>query len=90
MTVFIPIFWSLVVLAIGVNNYADISMKIQVNQKLPEQARFSWWNRNSWAVARKYGEFYPDSNLPVIGQFSFWLCIALGAAFLANTLWTSN
>ena len=90
MTAFIPIFWSLVVLAIVVNNYADISMKVQVNQRLPEQERFSWWSRSSWAVARKYAEFYPDSNLPLIGLSSFWLCIVLGAAFLASTIWTEN
>ena len=90
MTAFTSIFWSLVVLAILVNNYADIAMKIQVNQRLPKQERFSWWSRNSWAVSRKYREFYPDSNLPLIGQFSFWLAIVLGAAFVASTLWNSR
>lgn len=90
MTPFIPIFWSLVVLAIVVNNCADISMKIQVNQRLPEQERFSWWSRNSWAVSRKYGEFYPDSNLPLIGQFSFWVGVVLGAALVVSGLWNSR
>ena len=90
MRVFNPIFWSLAVLAIGANIVANFSMKIRVNGRLPEQERFSWWSRNFWAVARKYAEFYPESDLPMVGQFSFWVGFALGAAFLANKLWNSN
>jgi hypothetical protein len=90
MTSLTAMFWSLVVLSIVVNNYADIAMKIQINDRLPAKEKFSWWSRNSWAVARKYGEFYPNSNMPLISQCSFWLAAALGAAFVINSLWKSN
>jgi hypothetical protein len=81
---------SLIVLSIAVTLYADIAMKIEVNDRLPQKEQFSWWSRNSWAVARKYGELHPDSHLPLIAQCSFLLCTALGAAFMVSTLWKSN
>jgi len=84
------ILWSLIVLSIVVTLYADIAMKIEVNDRLPQKEQFSWWSRNSWAVARKYGELYPDSYLPLIAKCSFLFCTALGAAFMVSTLWKSN
>ena len=87
---FMAIFWSILVLSIVVKIYSDFVMKIQVNERLPEEQRFSWWTRNSWKVARKYRELYPDSYLPLIGQCSFWLCLALGTTVLVNSLGKSN
>jgi hypothetical protein len=87
MTEFTTIFWSLLVPSIVVFVYADIAMKIRVNDRLPAKERYSWASRNSWAVARKYREFYPNSYLPLIGKCSFLLCTLLGAAFAVNTLW---
>ena len=83
-------FWLVLVLSIVVTNYADVVMKIHVNDKLPAGKRFSWWSRNSWVVARKYKEFYPDSYLPLISLGSFLLCLALLAFILARQLWEPN
>lgn len=90
MTEFTTIFWSLLVPPIVVFIYADIAMKIRVNDRRPAKGRFSWASRNSRAVARKYGEFYPNSYLSLIGKCSFLLCTLLGAVFAVNTLWKSD
>lgn len=83
-------FLSVFVLSMLVNNYADTVMKIRINRRLPAEERFSWWSRNSWKVARKYGEFCPDSYLPLIARCSFWLCASLLAGLLLVTLRNAN
>ncbi len=84
------LFWSILILSILVTNSASIVMKLQVNEKLPPEERFSWWNRDFWKVARKYQEFYPDSYLPLIDKCSFWLCVALAAVFIVWSLSQPN
>ncbi len=80
------LFWSILVLSILVTNSTSIVMKLQVNEKLPPEERFSWWNRDFWKVARKYGELYPDSYLPLIDKCSFCLCLALLATLVISSL----
>jgi hypothetical protein len=43
--------WTILVLSIAISNYADITMKPQVNERLPTEERFSWWNRDFWKVS---------------------------------------
>lgn len=90
MTAFMAMFWSLAIPSILFAICADITMKLRVNDRLPEKEQFSWWVRNSWAVARKYGELYPDSSLPLIAKCNFLFCALLGAAFVMNSLWKSS
>jgi hypothetical protein len=71
------IFWSILILLAVVTKYSAIAMKIQVNHRLPLGERFSWWNRDAGKVVRKYRELYPDSRLPSIGQWTFWLFLAM-------------
>jgi len=74
---FMAIFWLMLVLSIAACGIASTFMKMEVNGRLPPAERFSWWNRDAGKVTRKYREFYPDSYLPVIAQFSFWLFVIL-------------
>lgn len=70
-----------------VTDVASTVMKTQVNDKLPEGERFSWWARNYSAVGRKYREFYPDSLLPDLARYSGWVCLfLLVAAVLSSFL----
>ncbi len=78
-------FWSILVLSVIVTNIADIAMKIQVNERLTAEEKFSWWNRDSWRVAKKHKEFYPNSYLPMISQCSFWLVVASLSWVLVET-----
>jgi hypothetical protein len=84
------IFWSILVLSVIVTNLADVAMKIQVNERLPSEEKFSWWNRDSWRVARKYRDFYPNSYLPLISQCTFWLFVVLLSAGIVGTLRKPN
>jgi len=78
MAILLPLF----VLLIVVVCVTDIAMKICVNDRLPAEERFSWWNRDSWRVARKHKELFPNSNLPMISQFGFWFAVAMSLIWL--------
>jgi hypothetical protein len=59
---------------------ASTVMKIQVNDRVLKDERFSWWSRDFTEVGRKYREFFPGSPLPDIAQYSGWICVLLFAA----------
>ena len=77
-------FWIVVIPAIAFTVGTDIVMKSRVNRRLPAQDQFSWWLRNSSQVQTKYEEFYPDSSLPSIRRYAFWLTYAVGAVLLTT------
>jgi hypothetical protein len=45
MTAFTAVFWSLAIPSILFAICADITMKLRVNDRLPEKEQFSWWVR---------------------------------------------
>jgi hypothetical protein len=60
-------------------------MKIQVNQRAPQEEQISWWVRDTKnEIGRKYGDIFPDSALPIIGRASLWICIGLMAAMIGS------
>jgi hypothetical protein len=56
--------WVFLVLGILVNSVVSILIQIQVNEKLPQDERFSWWGHQSLDVGRKHRLLYPESVLP--------------------------
>ena len=63
-----------------VTNAASTVMKIQVNDRVSEDERFSWWAHNYAEVGRKHRELFPGSPLPAIARCSGWICLLLLAA----------
>ena len=63
-----------------VTSTASTVMKMQVNDRVSEDERFSWWSRNYAEVGRKHRELFPDSPLPDIARYSGWICLLLLAA----------
>ena len=76
---FMTIFWIILVLLVVVTNIADIAMKLAINGELPPEKKLSWWSRNYWGVEQKYREFHPESCLPSVARWSFWLFVAMFA-----------
>ena len=70
-----------------VGNIADVVMKLELNDKLPPEERFSWWSRSYWKVERKYKDLNPDSYLPLIARLSFWLTLAMLATMVVVGKW---
>jgi len=66
-------------------------MKFRVNSRASSpESKFSWWVRDSSEVARTYQELFPDSYLPSISRYAFWLMVAAALVFLSISLWKSN
>jgi hypothetical protein len=78
---FMTIFWVILILSAVVSNIASIFMKLEVNDKLPPEEQFSWWNRDGREVARRYKELHPDGYLPPVARWSFWLFLAMFVAW---------
>jgi hypothetical protein len=84
------IFWVIVALSVAVTNFAEVAMKIQVNEKLQPQEQLPWRKVDFRKVTRKHEELYPDSWLPLIAQGSFWLCVGLGTMARVYFHWVSK
>lgn len=69
-----------------VTSTASTVMQLRINDRVPEDERFSWWSRNYAEVGRKYREFFPNSPLPDIARYSGWMCLLLLAAGVFNSI----
>jgi hypothetical protein len=70
-----------------VNGVVSIAVKAQVNRRLPEGERFSWWNRFEYfEVMRKHRELVPERPLPDIAQFSWVIGFILFMAIILMTM----
>jgi hypothetical protein len=83
-------YWVALAFLAVVVNASDVAMKLRVNGTLQESERFSWWNRDARAVARKYRDLFPDSYLPDVERYSFWLFLVLLAAGVVASLRKPN
>jgi hypothetical protein len=68
----------------AVTSASSTVMKMQVNDRVPEDERFSW-SRNYADVGRKYRQLFPDSLLPDIARCSGWICLLLLATGVRNS-----
>jgi hypothetical protein len=78
------IYWlvSIAALALAVNAIAATVMKLGVNHSVQSKEKLSWWSRRYGKIERKHRELYPDSYLPLVAQWSFWLAVAMFAIFV--------
>ena len=84
-------YWiSTLVLAGLLTNAAWLLIKIRVNQRLPDQERFSYWKRDYSSVARKYRELYPDSRLPAIARSIFAIFLILFGVLVVRAVLLSQ
>jgi hypothetical protein len=65
-------------------------MKLQVNSLLPEGQKFSWWYQNSWRVAKKHRELYPDSLLWLISLASYFVVLGLVVGLVVITIFIKS
>lgn len=89
-TIIMIAFWIVFAILAVVSNATAVTMKVRLNEILPEGERFSWWNRDGRAVSRKYQELFPDSYLPYIDRYSFWIIVALLGAAVMVSVWHSR
>ena len=67
-----------------------IIMRIRLTKAEPSRDKLVWWGRGSGEVTAMYEELFPDSYMPLLCQFAFWLVLALASVILAGVLWKSH
>jgi hypothetical protein len=58
----------------------------EVNDRLPEGNKLSWWSHDFGRVNRAYREFFPDSNLPDVSQYGRYIALALFFAIVLSSI----
>lgn len=77
--------WTLVIsiLVLGtIANVISTTMKLRVNAKRFDDEKLSWWSNDFREVNHLYREYYPDSILPDVDQYGYYLLLALFVALL--------
>ena len=87
MTFLVAITGSIFAVGIAVALYCQTAIRMDVNERLPQDQRFYWSRQTPTTIRqlyRKYREFFPASRLPVISVCA--LCLALISLVLLNVL----
>jgi len=63
-------------------NILSVWIKPRVNERLPEDQRTSWWYRDYSRVYGLYEEQNPDSILPNLSRYGYYLLLALTAIMI--------
>jgi hypothetical protein len=74
------VFLVLVLVALA-SIYSSLAMRIRLTRRLPLE-NGSWWMRGSGQVELAYKELFPQSYLPLIVRYAFWLVVAMAAAVM--------
>lgn len=67
----------------------EIIMRVRLTRRASHD-KIAWWRRCSDEVVASYEEIFPDSRLPLLRRFAFWLVVAFAAVVLLSILWKSN
>lgn len=74
--------FSILVVTALLSNCGHLIMRIRVGNRLPHGQRLSVWMWSSDQVADAYLQFVPDSRLPSLTEYVFWLIFAIGAGLV--------
>src|SRR5580698_8687307 len=85
VVMFIFLLVSLVITGVAMD-VVFIFMMGEVNDRLPEGSRLSWWSHDFRRVNRTYREFFPDSNLPDLSQYGGYIVLALFFAMILSSI----
>jgi hypothetical protein len=68
----------------------EIAMRVRLTRSDTSRDKLAWWRWGGDEVTAIYEELYPDSRLPIVRPFAFWLFIACSAVLLLVVLQRSN
>jgi len=86
----VGIFFSLLVVMALLSICGEIVMRVRLTRRALRD-KIAWWRRGGDEVASTYEEVFPDSYLPFLRRFVFWLVVTCAGALLVSMLLrTSN
>ena len=78
MNQYVGIVGTVAILASVVAAYCDITMRAEVNERLPPDMRVYWWRANFSTIKhcrRKFRELFPRSVMPLVWRLSVLLAV---------------
>jgi hypothetical protein len=69
--------------------FGELVMRIRVAKREPYD-RIAWWRRGGDEVVAAYQELFPNSQLPILRRFCFWLVLVSAAIVLFVALLKSH
>ncbi len=70
------VFFSIVTVIALLSILGEIVMRVRLTRRASRD-KTVWWRRGGDEVAATYEEIFPDSRLPLLRRFAFWLFVAL-------------
>jgi hypothetical protein len=84
------VFFSLSVVVALLSIFGEIVMRVRLTRKVSHD-KIAWWRRGGDEVTATYEKVFPDSRLPLLRRFVFWLFVTCaGALVLSMLLGKSN
>ena len=83
------VLFSVLVIVALLTGCSEIVMRIRLTKRASCD-KIAWWRRGGDEVVASYEEIFPDSRLPLLRRFAFWLVVAFAAVVLLSILWKSN
>jgi hypothetical protein len=84
------VFFSILVVVPLLSIFGEIVMRVRLTRRYSHD-KIAWWRCGGDEVAATYEEVFPDSRLPLLRRFVFWLFVTCaGVLVLSMLLWKSN
>jgi hypothetical protein len=80
------IFFSIVAVMGLLSIVGEIVMRVRLTRRTSRD-KIAWWRRGGDEVAASYEDVFPDSRLPFLRRFAFWLFVALCVLTFLMLLW---
>ena len=80
------VFFSILVVVALVSIFGELVMRVRLTRRASRD-KIAWWRRGGDEVASSYAEVFPDSRLPALRRFGFWLFLFCCASVLVVVLW---
>jgi len=85
----VRIFFLLLMVMALLSICGEIVMRVRLTRRASRD-KIAWWRRGGDEVAATYEEVFPDSRLPFLRRFVFWLVVTCAGVLVFSMLWRSN
>jgi hypothetical protein len=81
----VSIFFSLLMVMALLSICGEIVMRVRLTKRASLD-NIAWWRRGGDEVSAAYEEVFPDSRLPFLRRFVFWLVVTCVGALVFSVL----
>ena len=79
------VFFSILVVVALLSIFSEIVMRVRLTRRASRD-KIAWWGRGGDEVAATYEEVFPDSRLPFLRRFVFWLFVSCAGVLVLSML----